>query len=474
MLAQDWRRGTLNKYVSLLIKNALIDIQRYVEEYRSGHVNHYGPGDVEIHGTASIGRLPIGAYIEQMRMRTTGYTCRNYHLNREAWDARFNLSCCDAVYKVAINPVGHDFWVNPQIIPGRQLELHWNGIKTSWQDSETVVFDGDVALAVADYCMIYLSRRINNDNQASAAYQQSYMQKRKDLYLTANERKWGRTGEDRASSIECAPSCPPYDADAAVEWVCFGDSGDPTTISDTEAVADLALEMAPDFIVHLGDTNYPNGDPATVFDNMLKHYGSYIRSAWYQVMGNHDYDTDVGAYLLTQLPAVQSLMDETNVSFCYKFTRGLVDFFVVNTGGTGADSIDEATAIPVWLTAALAASTNTWKVVFMHKSPSSSGVNYYPGVTGVDWDALTGADVVIGAHSHNYERLLIDGQTRFVVGTGGGILRGFNSTPIDGSQFRYSAKPGLLRCSADQYKMQFVFYNKDKDIVDNFTLYPTT
>lgn len=474
-LTVHWERRTLRRWIEQMMRDAVLDLQKYINAYREDHQDVYSADRLVIHGTASIGRVPTNAYIQQFRFKSTGYVCVDHPLDVESWQNRHNLACCDTTYKVAIDPVGTEFWVNPQVTPGSEVVLHWNGRKSVWSDSDIVKFDDDAAAVVAEYCLAKLTRVIDKDLSASRTHMEDYEKMRRSLYLTVREQKWPSETGDRETAIQCAPSCSPYDMNTAIEWVCFGDSGDATVIDDTAAVATQALRLQPDFIIHLGDTNYPHGDPVTVYDNLIKHFPNYFRSAWYQVMGNHDYDTDIGAYLLSQLPNVQALMDEVDgASYCYKFTRGPVEFFVVNTGGSGADVIDESTAIPQWLTAALAASTATWKIVCMHKAPNTSDTSYYPGVTGVDWDALPGAHAVLMAHGHNYERFHIDGQPRFVIGTGGAPMRGFHSPPATGSQFRYNTKHGVLRCSADSNKLQFVFYNTDNEVVDNFTLYPTT
>lgn len=474
LLGVDYRRGTLRAFIDQLMRQALIDIQRHIEEYRQGHTTVFGPDELEIHGTASLGRLPTQAHIEQFRFRSTGYICRDAPMDQGDWENRHSLACCDGpLYQFAVDPVSQAFWVNPQVTPGSQVILYWNGRKSVWNDSDEVNFDPEVSLLVSEFVMAHLSRKINNDVTAYQLHMGDYRVGRKNLAITVRERKWARAKGDQETAIQCAPSCAPYDINTAVEWVCFGDSGNPDIIADTAAVAKLAQGLQPDFIVHLGDTNYPDGNPVTLFDNLIKHFGSYFRSAWYQVMGNHDYDTDVGAYLLSQLPHIQELMDEADVGYCYEFSRGPVDFFVVNTGGSGADDIPEGSAIPVWLEAALAASENTWKVVFMHKAPNLSDELYGPEISGVNWDCLADADVVIAAHGHNYERLQIDGQPRFVVGTGGATLREFSDSPATGSQFRYNAKNGVLRCSADEHKLQFVFHSTDNEVIDSFTLYPT-
>jgi hypothetical protein len=85
------------------------------------------------------------------------------------------------------------------------------------------------------------------------------------------------------------------------------------------------------------------------------------------------------------------------------------------------------------------------------------------------WQALyaAGADVIVGAHTHQYERFartdwrgavdLNRGIRHFVVGTGGGILMRFAATAHPASRKRIVAR-GVLKLTLwpDRYAWQFI------------------
>lgn len=80
----------------------------------------------------------------------------------------------------------------------------------------------------------------------------------------------------------------------------------------------------------------------------------------------------------------------------------------------------------------LAASTATWKVVMLHHSPFSSGADH-GSITRLQWPFQTwGADVVLSAHDHLYERILKSGFPYFVNGIGGASTYAFG-TPVAGA-----------------------------------------
>jgi hypothetical protein len=79
-----------------------------------------------------------------------------------------------------------------------------------------------------------------------------------------------------------------------------------------------------------------------------------------------------------------------------------------------------------------------------------------------------GADVVLSAHNHQYERFGPQtpagdadsprGIQYFVVGTGGAGLYGFKSTPAPNSQVRYNGGYGVLKLTLtdSSYSWEFI------------------
>lgn len=467
-------RNTLRDATERKIISTLLDLQSFIEEYRQGHTKVYGPADVEVHGSASIGLLPVGAHVERIRFRTGGAICRDEALDAISWDKRETLACCpNALYQVAINPIGREFWVNPQVLTGDSLVLDWNGRKTEFADTDELPYDYDAADAVAARVSSWLVMLTESDARAAAMHEAAYQVARRNLYRLAKSRKWMRAIGDRETSVACnsTTGCGPYNYDNAIEWVAFGDSGLQDTIANTNAVAALVNWLSPDFVVQLGDANYPSGDPSTVFENVTHPFNAWVGNGkWYQVMGNHDLDTDNGAALWAAFPHLDDLNDG---EYYYKFTKGYVDFFVLNSGdSSSAPELEAGDTQSEWLEEQLAASTNRWKVVMVHKPKITSSALYYPGTTGFDIDPIAlGADLVLSAHAHSYERIIPDGGGLYLTsGLGGHSARAFNATAVNGSLVRYNAKYGVLRCSADYNKLQTVFYNTDREIIDNHVL----
>jgi hypothetical protein len=128
----------------------------------------------------------------------------------------------------------------------------------------------------------------------------------------------------------------------------------------------------------------------------------------------------------------------------------------------------EGSAQLAWVREQLAAFPVKCTAAFWHHPLVSSGaVGNHPHMQAV-WRALHagGADVVIAAHAHSYERFgglnaegspAPDGIPQFVVGTGGGRLRPIGA-PKPGSEARASGVYGVLKLTlhADAFDWEFV------------------
>ena len=119
-----------------------------------------------------------------------------------------------------------------------------------------------------------------------------------------------------------------------------------------------------------------------------------------------------------------------------------------------------------WLQQTLQNSPANWKIVFFHHSPYSSsavhGVNSNVQLPFQEW----GADAVITAHDHLYERLLITDATQtemlyLVNGLGGRSIYPFLQNPIPGSVTRFNDTFGALRVEASDLQLVFEFRSID-------------
>ena len=143
-------------------------------------------------------------------------------------------------------------------------------------------------------------------------------------------------------------------------------------------------------------------------------------------------------------------------------------FFAIDSDSREPDGVGRSSIQGQWLREQLAASTATWKIVYMHQPPYSSS---HDG--SIDWAQWPyqewGATAVIAGHSHVYERLLIDGFPYFVNGLGGGPIYTFNE-PLPGSQVRFRADYGAMLVEATIEQITFQFITREGLVIDTYTI----
>jgi tartrate-resistant acid phosphatase type 5 len=239
-------------------------------------------------------------------------------------------------------------------------------------------------------------------------------------------------------------------------------------------VATLVDSWKPDFIITVGDDNYPNGAADTIDAHIGQFYHQYIypytgsygagadQNRFFPTLGNHDwYTTGAKPYLdYFSLPGNERY---------YDFVWGPVHFFALDSDENEADGVNQASVQAKWLQQAMAASTSRWNVVYFHHAPYTSGV-LHGSTTWMRWPfAAWGANVVLTGHEHTYERLSVDGIPYFVNGLGGGGIYNFG-TSLPESQFRYNADHGAMLVVASQTEMSFKFFNWKGTLIDSYQL----
>jgi hypothetical protein len=248
--------------------------------------------------------------------------------------------------------------------------------------------------------------------------------------------------------------------------------------SAEQHVSTLVHGWAPDYIVTLGDNNYPNGAASTIDANIGQYYHDFIApyggkygagaatNKFWPALGNEDYNSSTGysAYLnYFHLP---------NNERYYDVTLGPVKWFFVNSDYHEPDGYTSTSVQAQWLQKELAASTATWKIVVLHQPPYSSS---WAQTDYMRWPFQAwGATAVMSGHSHTYERLFEDNQfPYFVNGLGGGGRDNF-SAPVPGSQVRYNGDYGatLLDAQPDHLTFQFVgAWDHPGQVIDSYTIY---
>jgi tartrate-resistant acid phosphatase type 5 len=257
----------------------------------------------------------------------------------------------------------------------------------------------------------------------------------------------------------------------AVHFAVIGDYG---LAGQYEAdVAALVASWNPDFVLTVGDNNYPYGSSTTIDENIGQYYHAYIFpytvsygngadvNRFFPSLGNHDWITSNAQPYLDyfELPGNKRY---------YDFSWGAVQFYALDSDPHEPDAVGLSSVQAGWLHAELANSVLPWKVVYFHHAAYSSGP--HGSTNWMQWPfAQWGASAVLAGHDHTYERLSIDGIPYFVNGLGGGAIYSFGDI-LPQSQVHYNNNWGAMLVEADASHMTFQFITRAGDIVDTYTL----
>ncbi|HEX7269689.1 MAG TPA: metallophosphoesterase [Streptosporangiaceae bacterium] len=243
-----------------------------------------------------------------------------------------------------------------------------------------------------------------------------------------------------ASVVACGrtPATPAHAGTVVV--VAAGDIAcGPTDVPEADgrtcrqiATSDLVLRLHPAAVLPLGDNQYPVGKG--------KSYDLYYGPSWgrfkaisHPVPGNHEYLSDGAEGYYDYFGSAAG----TPARGYYSFTLGAWHLIALNAncsfiGGCFSGSEEER-----WLAADLRKHPSACTLAYWHQPRFSSGEHGNEPATGAFWRDLVAAhaDVVLGAHEHDYERFAPQdafghadpyGLREFVVGTGGKSHYGFN------------------------------------------------
>jgi hypothetical protein len=236
------------------------------------------------------------------------------------------------------------------------------------------------------------------------------------------------------------------------------------TPTDCAGTAALVLASNPDVALTLGDNQYNSG-------TLVEHLASYdlewgtFKGVTKPTPGNHEWNT----------PNAQGYRDYFGPSFItdggtwYSFDLGgwhivSLDSQCTTIGGCGTTSPEYA-----WLQQDLVADNHACTLAYWHKPRFSSGtVHGSLPATQPFWDLLhpEGAEIILNAHEHNYERFAPQtplgvasetGIRQFVVGTGGNCCYAFG-TPVANSEVRITGTRGILELTleATSYSWRFI------------------
>jgi hypothetical protein len=265
---------------------------------------------------------------------------------------------------------------------------------------------------------------------------------------------------------------------APARFAVIGDYGQAG--SHEQAVANRIHNWNPEFIVTVGDNNYPAGAASTIDANIGQYYHDFIypytggygsgasSNLFWPAIGNHDWDTSTDQYRNSYRPYLDYFALPNNERY-YTFSSGNLQLFAINSDSNEPNGTSSTSTQGQWLQNQLASSTATWKIVYFHHPPYSSTAQQ---TTRMRWPFQAwGASLVMSGHAHNYERLVENNNfPYFVDGLGGDSKESFG-TPVAGSQVRYNADFGAMLVDAQATSLTLQFITQAGTVVDTYTLY---
>jgi predicted phosphodiesterase len=236
----------------------------------------------------------------------------------------------------------------------------------------------------------------------------------------------------------------------------IGDFG--TADEAARRVADLVAREQPSWVISVGDNVYDDADyPRRVGD----YYGAWVRGGTLlPVAGNHDYAEGIEAF--------DSYFSYLEGRRTYTRIVGRVQYYFLDSEAAVTSTADRS-AQRAWLAYWMPRSKAEWQVVVLHHPPYSSG-DRHGSTWKMRWPFREwGADLVLAGHEHNYERVVRDGLTYVVNGSGGRDLYPFGTT-VPGSRVRFDADHGAVFLTATRATLTGEFWSVQGTRVDRFVL----
>lgn len=256
-------------------------------------------------------------------------------------------------------------------------------------------------------------------------------------------------------------------AGGAAVLVGAGDIASCTSSGDEATAALLANIEGTVFTA--GDNAYVSGTTSE-FTNCYDPSWGAEKERTRPSPGNHEYRTSGAAPYYAYFGSAAG--DPGKGYYSYD----LAGWHVVSLNSEVAMSSSSAQG--TWLASDLAAHPAQCTLAYWHRPRFSSGPHGNAGDVAPLWQALdaAGADVVVSGHDHVYERFAPQSPTgsadasrgirEFIVGTGGRSLSSFPDVKAN-SEFRYSARFGVLKLELDSTGYRWSFITTDGVVRDS-------
>jgi hypothetical protein len=235
--------------------------------------------------------------------------------------------------------------------------------------------------------------------------------------------------------------------------------------SDGDEATAALLDRLDGVVITLGDNAYDSGTAKEFARCYDPTWGRHKRRTW-PAVGNHEYRTEDASGYFEYFGDAAGDPDKGY----YSFDVGNWHLIAINSNCSKIGGCGPGSPQLEWLTRDLAEHPAACTLAYWHHARfSSSSEHGSDDRTQAIWEVLyqAGADVVLVAHDHTYERFApLDDQgqpdpeygiRQFVVGTGGRSHYRFGE-PLPGSEVRQSGTFGVLKLTLSDggYDWEFI------------------
>lgn len=202
-LTVDNNRGGISDLRENTLRQAVIDIQSLVPQFRLGHETVYTPSDLTEVGYASRGVKPPGSAIRKViiaraymvvdERRVQRIECRphDYRNNESMINGDLPVNGDAGFY--AIDRYGYTFMVYPAIKEEMVVSLEWDGVKLDFQDDDWTPFNERMASVAAKLIKAEIARDVEKDIALHNSFMVSYAKGKQGLYLDSREINGGQS-----------------------------------------------------------------------------------------------------------------------------------------------------------------------------------------------------------------------------------------------------------------------------------------
>lgn len=251
-MGPDGTRRGIEDMRTRAIRDAVIDLQRFIRAYRQGHTTTYQEADLEAIGYAHLGTLASQAKPKAFYIVSTGETeeegttddpniVRN-RLDFVAWSDRREAMIArqydSRAYLYAVSPFSTQFMVHPLVNDETYLKVVWDGLKMDFEDDDDVPWPEWAAEAVAAYVKWRIVSRIDKRPDLARDEYAAYALKRLSLYREQLESQ-SADGKDEEYDSQVVPNPAPFTG--------FGAQGIPflSSVTALEGSTTAALAQVP-------------------------------------------------------------------------------------------------------------------------------------------------------------------------------------------------------------------------------------